>query len=43
MIAEEYSELCKTSKTERFVKIVNDFKPLTIFAERSILDVCQDC
>ena len=27
---------------ERFAKIVNGFKPLTIFAKRSILDVWQD-
>ena len=26
---------------ERFVKIVNGYKPLTVFAKRSILDVCQ--
>ena len=26
---------------ERFVKIVNGYKPLTVFAKRSILDVWQ--
>ena len=32
----------QTSKTERFTKIVNDLKPLPIFAKRSILDIWQD-
>ena len=27
--------------TERFAKLVNGFKPVTIFAERSILDIWQ--
>ena len=27
---------------ELFLKIINDFKPLTIFVKRSILDVCQN-
>ena len=36
-----YSEHCQTFKTGRFVKIVNDLNPLTIFAKRSILDVSQ--
>ena len=31
----------KTSKKERFAKIVNGFQPITIFAIRSILDVWQ--
>ena len=31
----------QTSKMERFAKIVNGQKPLTIFAKRSTLDVCQ--
>ena len=34
-----YLEPCQTSKMERFAKIVNGDKPLTIFAKRSILDV----
>ena len=38
-----YSEPCETSKMERFVKIVNNFKPLTIFGKRSILDIWEDC
>ena len=28
---------CQMSKRERFAKTVNDYKPLTIFAKRSIL------
>ena len=36
-----YSEPYQTSKMERFARVVNAFKPLTIFAERSILDVWQ--
>ena len=39
---EAYSEPCQTSKMERFAKIVNGKKPLTIFAERSVLDVWHD-
>ena len=34
---EAYSESCQTSKMERFAKIVNSFKPLTIFAKCPIL------
>ena len=34
---EEYSEPCKTSKKERFAKIV-DFRLLIILAKHSILD-----
>ena len=33
------SRTATTSKMERFVIIVNDFKPLTVIAKRSILDV----
>ena len=40
-ILKSYSEPCQTSKLERFAKIVDGFKPLTIFAKRSILDVRQ--
>ena len=36
---ELYSEPCQIYKMARFVEIVNDFQPLTIFAKRSILDV----
>ena len=36
-----YLEPCKTSEVERFVKIVNCFQLLIIFAKRSILDVWQ--
>ena len=33
------SRIAGTSKMERFVMIVNDFRPLTIVTKRSILDV----
>ena len=33
------SRAAATSKTERFVIIVNGFQPLTIITKRSILDV----
>ena len=33
------SRTAATSKTERFVMIVNGFQPLTIITKRSILDV----
>ena len=39
---EAYSEHCQTSKMELFAKIVNSWKPLSIFAKSSILDVWQD-
>ena len=39
--AEAYSEPFKASKMKLFVKIVNDFQSLTIFAKSSILDVWQ--
>ena len=38
-ITEVYPGLCQTSKIKRLAKIVNNFKPLTIFAKHSILDV----
>ena len=38
---EVYLEPCHTSKMDRFAKIVNSYKPLTIFAKRSILDIWQ--
>ena len=31
-----YSELCQTSKVDSFVKIVNDFKKITIFKRNYI-------
>ena len=34
-----HSKLSKTSKMERFTNMVNVWKPLTIFAKSSILDV----
>ena len=37
--AKAYSKSCEASKIECFAKIVNGFKPLTIFAKRSILKV----
>ena len=39
---ETYSELSKTSSMELFEKIVKSWKPLTIFAKTSILDIWQD-
>ena len=36
-----YSEPCQTSKMERFAKIFNSLKPLTISAKRTILDIWQ--
>ena len=39
-IAETYSEPSQTSKVEFFVIIVNDGKLLSIFAKKSILNVC---
>ena len=39
LYSEAYPEDCHTSKIGRFVKIVNDSKPVTIFAKRSILYV----
>ena len=33
------SRVVATAKMERFVRIVNDFQPLTIITKRSILDV----
>ena len=41
--AEAYSETGWTPKMELFAKIVNCFKPLTIFAKSSILDVRVGC
>ena len=37
-VADAYSESSQTSKMELFAKIVNDQKPLTIFAKSSISD-----
>ena len=36
---EVYSEPSQISKTEYFLKIINDWKPLTIFAKSIVLDV----
>ena len=41
VLPETYSELCQTSKMERFVELSNDIYLLTIFSKRSILDVWQ--
>ena len=38
---EAYSQPCQTSEMERFVKIVNNFQLLTIFAKHSILDISE--
>ena len=38
-----YSELCETTKKERFAKIIIIYNLLTIFAKCSILDVWQGC
>ena len=40
-LSETCSEPCQTSKMERLMKIVNGWKPLTIFAKRCLLDVLQ--
>ena len=40
-LAQPYSETCQTSKIECFVKIVDAWKPLTIYVKCSILDVWQ--
>ena len=39
--AESYEGLYQTSKMKLFTKIVNSYKPLTIFQKSSILDVSQ--
>ena len=41
-ILETYSKTCQTSKIRNFAKIANGQKPLTIFANRSMLYVWQD-
>ena len=38
---EPYSEPCQTSKINFFTKMVNNFEPLIIFENGSILDVLQ--
>ena len=40
--SDSYSEPYQTCKMEFFAKIVNDLKPLAIFAKISILDIWQD-
>ena len=42
IITETYSEPYQTSKMDCFSKIVTDFKPLTVFGKRSVLDVWQN-
>ena len=37
-VAEAYSEPSQMSRTEVFARIVNEFQPLIIFTESSILD-----
>ena len=39
LVSEAYSQSSKTSKMKLFAKIVNSWKPSTIFAKSSILDV----
>ena len=39
--AEPHSEPCQTAKRELFVKIVNQFQLLTIFAQSFIIDFWQ--
>ena len=39
LTSEAYPELSRTSEMELFAKVVNDWKPLTIFAKSSIIDV----
>ena len=34
-----YSEICQTSKMERFVKVINSLNPWAIFAKHSILNI----
>ena len=38
-MSEVYPGLCQTSKMKRFVKTVNNFWPLAITAQHSILDI----
>ena len=40
-LVEAYSRPYQTSKVERFVKLVNGFYRLTIFAKRSVLGIWQ--
>ena len=40
-MSEACSELCQTTKKERFAKIVNDFQTSTFFEKNSILDIWQ--
>ena len=37
--SEVYSQLCQTSKMERFAKVVNSRKLLTVYGKRLIVDV----
>ena len=40
-IPQTYSDPCQTTKMDNFAKIVSDLNPLTIFANKSILDIWQ--
>ena len=40
-VSRDIFRTCQISKMECFEKLVNSFKPLTIFAKRCILDVSQ--
>ena len=40
-IAEAHSEPFETTKIERFAKIFDSYRPLTVFTKRSILDLWQ--
>ena len=40
-VIKAYSEPCQTSKIKCMAKIVKDFKPLSIFTKRFILDIWQ--
>ena len=44
-LVEAYSEPCQTSKIQHSGKTLNDWKTLTIFAKRSILNIlrCSEC
>ena len=43
LTSQTYPETCQTSEMKRFVKIVNSFMPLTLFAKCSTLDVWHGC
>ena len=41
MWSEAYSEPCQTSTMELLAKIINSWKPFTIFTESSIVEFCE--